>query len=828
MCLLRMMSPQASSHNALITFNNKGEAYSPFNFFAMKFFLSCIMVLLCAGVFAQTSTLPLRADTVDIFKVGGAAELKLRNATRDSLYGLLQNIGGGKTRFIVPRMLNDTTLVIGGQTLKIRGSGSGGGGITALTGDVTASGPGSAAATIASHAVSNAKFRQSAANKLVGNPTGSTADVTDIGLGRGLQFSTGNLVDTLNHLSDFINDIGAGGGGIPSLNQVTQSGNISANSLRIAYGSDTTQYAGAFGAGLDLLSNQGGLQLADGSGGTFPANLTNYFVDSIVYRGNTYHLPTTISGSGDTIAVLADVRAGGANMSNADLISNGDHIVNYNQHYWYLDNATVIQLNTESSTGDTVSKVTINSYPGGEPQFDLTASKQSSSKYAIIHGQPNGGIFLGTSDGTNFGEMDVMPNGTIILNPQGTSSHYAGEWIQLIDPSTGEVDWSSTGVAATASQWRGVLQPDNYGTLYTDAGVYTGHAGRYNLFSYNRYNGVNDNPPNRPNIVFETVGYNSTPDNARIDTTEYGYQFGRLEGYYQVSAGSPPQAEFHVFDFLPKDNTEQRLLSFHPRLIDGYTYVTSATDNWGWVIRNSSGPRYWAGMSGGRDASNLLSTGASFFLDADSIVTGSQNIIFLGGQNAIDAGFGGARFYMKELPFDGQAAMGFITPTGKILQIESETLLIGDALATSKTNISGRLAIPDQGSNSGVTIGADVTAAFAIGAKLHIYGDGTTQSTTAFKIDKGSPFNTSMRLYDDGTFLVGQDGGQMSLGYATVGAIEASAKFAISSTTQGFLPPRMTTTQKNAISSPAEGLIVYDITLHKGYEYDGSTWQALW
>lgn len=37
----------------------------------------------------------------------------------------------------------------------------------------------------------------------------------------------------------------------------------------------------------------------------------------------------------------------------------------------------------------------------------------------------------------------------------------------------------------------------------------------------------------------------------------------------------------------------------------------------------------------------------------------------------------------------------------------------------------------------------------------------------------------------------------------------------ISSTTKGFLPPRMTTTQKNAISSPANGLVVFDTTLNK-------------
>ncbi len=52
--------------------------------------------------------------------------------------------------------------------------------ITALTSDVTASGPGSAAATIANNAVSNAKFRQSAGLSLVGNSTNSTANVADI------------------------------------------------------------------------------------------------------------------------------------------------------------------------------------------------------------------------------------------------------------------------------------------------------------------------------------------------------------------------------------------------------------------------------------------------------------------------------------------------------------------------------------------------------------------------------------------------------------------------------------------------------------------------
>jgi hypothetical protein len=48
----------------------------------------------------------------------------------------------------------------------------------------------------------------------------------------------------------------------------------------------------------------------------------------------------------------------------------------------------------------------------------------------------------------------------------------------------------------------------------------------------------------------------------------------------------------------------------------------------------------------------------------------------------------------------------------------------------------------------------------------------------------------------------------------------------VNSTTKGFLPPRMTTTQKNAIASPASGLIVYDTTLNKLCVYT-TTWETI-
>jgi hypothetical protein len=54
----------------------------------------------------------------------------------------------------------------------------------------------------------------------------------------------------------------------------------------------------------------------------------------------------------------------------------------------------------------------------------------------------------------------------------------------------------------------------------------------------------------------------------------------------------------------------------------------------------------------------------------------------------------------------------------------------------------------------------------------------------------------------------------------------ASALFQLSSTTKGFLPPRMTTTQKNAIATPAAGLVVYDTTLNKLCVYT-TAWETI-
>lgn len=52
----------------------------------------------------------------------------------------------------------------------------------------------------------------------------------------------------------------------------------------------------------------------------------------------------------------------------------------------------------------------------------------------------------------------------------------------------------------------------------------------------------------------------------------------------------------------------------------------------------------------------------------------------------------------------------------------------------------------------------------------------------------------------------------------------ASAKLQVESTTQGFLPPRMTTTERDAIATPAIGLQVFNTTLGTQDIYNGTSW----
>jgi hypothetical protein len=159
--------------------------------------------------------------------------------------------------------------------------------------------------------------------------------------------------------------------------------------------------------------------------------------------------------------------------------------------------------------------------------------------------------------------------------------------------------------------------------------------------------------------------------------------------------------------------------------------------------------------------------------------------------------------------------------------------------------------------NNDGNIGAGTTSPTA---KMHIQGSGSTSATTSLLV-QNSAGNEMLKVTDDGSVNIGltnsivtlvqgynnafqanrlsfysastnirgiSEGNQGLIISKTTGISDLypSAILAIDSTTQGFLPPRMTTTQKNAIATPAAGLMVYDTTLNKLCVYT-TAWETI-
>ena len=108
------------------------------------------------------------------------------------------------------------------------------------------------------------------------------------------------------------------------------------------------------------------------------------------------------------------------------------------------------------------------------------------------------------------------------------------------------------------------------------------------------------------------------------------------------------------------------------------------------------------------------------------------------------------------------------------------------------------------------------TIAYGIGAQSGQFRFHTNTSTDRFKF-LNAPNGTELM-----TIL-----GTGNVGIGTTGDPNSTAQLEVKSTTKGFLPPRMTHGQRNAISNPAQGLIVYCTDCGgsgQAQVYDGATW----
>jgi hypothetical protein len=154
--------------------------------------------------------------------------------------------------------------------------------------------------------------------------------------------------------------------------------------------------------------------------------------------------------------------------------------------------------------------------------------------------------------------------------------------------------------------------------------------------------------------------------------------------------------------------------------------------------------------------------------------------------------------------------------SGTIVSINNSTGEWGASNANSFLNISGRAAIA-----SGVQ---DLTS-ILISNSVENIGTytGTIRGIYYNPSSIGGSGYTHRAIQTvRGDVILGSTSGSVGIGANT--SINASAILDVTSTTQGFLPPRMTTAQRDLIATPAAGLVIYNTSTNKHQGYNGTTW----
>ena len=149
------------------------------------------------------------------------------------------------------------------------------------------------------------------------------------------------------------------------------------------------------------------------------------------------------------------------------------------------------------------------------------------------------------------------------------------------------------------------------------------------------------------------------------------------------------------------------------------------------------------------------------------------------------------------------------------------------AFSTSVNDTCGYQCFTNNGTgNNSSFVAYGATVGFGLGGNA---GFGSSSSIIIFGSNAlTSGGTTSIRLRPSGydTTADALVAYQNSISIGTTNNPVSSAVLDVVSTTKGFLPPRMTTTQKNAIASPAAGLVVYDTTLNKLCVYT-TAWETI-
>jgi hypothetical protein len=234
-------------------------------------------------------------------------------------------------------------------------------------------------------------------------------------------------------------------------------------------------------------------------------------------------------------------------------------------------------------------------------------------------------------------------------------------------------------------------------------------------------------------------------------------------------------------------------------------------------------------------STSALATGSAFVFDGTNVGIGTSS-----PQRKLHSYGGASDNCILATSLAGNAYIGFADvgttdQTGLSVRMGSSgngmVFQTGGTTERMRIDSSGNVGIGTNASYGRFAVVPASTPTTVAGANQIQIGE--SSSNTAYRLQIGylnngaNGFNGSIQSYDNGgasNLLLNATGGNVGIGTSSP---SASAILDAQSTTKGVRMPNMTTTQKNAISSPATGLMVFDTTLSKLCVYSGAAWQTI-
>ena len=257
----------------------------------------------------------------------------------------------------------------------------------------------------------------------------------------------------------------------------------------------------------------------------------------------------------------------------------------------------------------------------------------------------------------------------------------------------------------------------------------------------------------------------------------------------------------------------------------GTTAITSGTvgrvlfEGTGNVVQESAN-LFWDNTNGrlgiGGTPSETLDVkgNATSGFNAISFKSQYTSVGYLGGDNS--------QIFMSSAPSLGGSYLALSSTNAILNAVQNIRFLTGSTERARIAITTGNVLI-NTTTDAGFRL--DVNGTARVEQTLRVNGTGT---------DIAIQFRSG-RIDNNGTFMRiksptnNQDMVNLTANFLGINetAVIPSAMMAITSTDRGFLPPRMTTTQKNAIATPATGLVIFDSTLNKLCVRGASAWETI-